>query len=308
MTIAPINYKTNDYIVEWTETSVFIYFKDIGAIPLLTPEEELVLAKKKAEGDKAARDFLINSNLRLVVNIARHYCGRGLSFPDMVQEGNIGLMHAIQRFDYSRGTRVSTYATWWIHQAIRRALDEQTGPVRLPVHKAEAIKRLLAMQRRLTLELGREPGFRELAEASGITEEETVELLQLAWEAVSLDTPVGEEGESCLGDFVADKSLSPEEYVEKIMLREMIREILEELPEREREVVNFRYGLFGGPPMTLEEIGEIYSLSRERIRQIEAQSLRKLRSPKRAKKLEGYYYVRKKEDKKGCKKEDEEDD
>ena len=267
-----------------TEDPVRMYLKEIGTVPLLTADEELRLAKKKAEGDQAAKERLIEANLRLVVSIAKRYTGRGMSFLDLVQEGNLGLIKGVEKFDYTKGYKLSTYATWWIRQSVTRALADQARTIRVPVHMVETINKMSKMQRKLTLELGYEPSVTELANALDMTEEKVMEIMQIAREPASLETPIGEEDDSNLGDFVADSNaVTPEGNVESVMLREHIDTLLEDLKERERQVIVLRFGLEDGHPRTLEEVGKEFNVTRERIRQIEAKALRKLRNPVRIK-------------------------
>nr|WP_094757369.1 RNA polymerase sigma factor RpoD [Parasporobacterium paucivorans] len=272
-----------------TDDPVRMYLKEIGTVPLLTPDEEYKLAKRKAEGDARAKEILIESNLRLVVSIAKRYTGRGMSFLDLVQEGNLGLIKGVEKFNYERGYKLSTYATWWIRQSVTRALADQARTIRVPVHMVETINRMVKAQRNLTLELGYEPSTAEIAERLNVTEEKVLEIMQIAREPASLETPIGEEDDSNLGDFVADvHTLSPEASVESIMLREHIDTMLLDLKERERQVIILRFGLEDGHPRTLEEVGKEFSVTRERIRQIEAKALRKLRNPVRSKKIKGF--------------------
>ena len=272
-----------------TEDPVRMYLKEIGTVPLLTAEEELELAKRKSEGDPVAKDKLIEANLRLVVSIAKRYTGRGMSFLDLVQEGNLGLIKGVEKFDYEKGYKLSTYATWWIRQSVTRALADHARTIRVPVHMVETINRMSKMQRKLTLELGYEPSTQELANALDITEEKVLEIMQIAREPASLETPIGEEDDSNLGDFVADNNtVTPEANIESVMLREHIDVLLEDLKEREKEVIILRFGLRDGHPRTLEEVGKEFNVTRERIRQIEAKALRKLRSPVRSKKIKDF--------------------
>ena len=272
-----------------TEDPVRMYLKEIGTVPLLTAEEELELAKRKSEGDPVAKDKLIEANLRLVVSIAKRYTGRGMSFLDLVQEGNLGLIKGVEKFDYEKGYKLSTYATWWIRQSVTRALADHARTIRVPVHMVETINRMSKMQRKLTLELGYEPSTQELANALDITEEKVLEIMQIAREPASLETPIGEEDDSNLGDFVADNNtVTPEANIESVMLREHIDVLLEDLKEREKEVIILRFGLRDGHPRTLEEVGKEFNVTRERIRQIEAKALRKLRHPSRSRKLKDY--------------------
>ncbi len=272
-----------------TEDPVRMYLKEIGTVPLLSAEEELELAKKKSEGDEHAKERLIEANLRLVVSIAKRYTGRGMSFLDLVQEGNLGLIKGVEKFDYTKGYKLSTYATWWIRQSVTRALADQARTIRVPVHMVETINKMSKMQRKLTLELGYEPSTAELAEAMEMTEEKVMEIMQIAREPASLETPIGEEDDSNLGDFVADNNvLTPEENVESVMLREQIDTLLGDLKERERQVIVLRFGLEDGHPRTLEEVGKEFNVTRERIRQIEAKALRKLRNPVRSKRIRDF--------------------
>lgn len=272
-----------------TEDPVRMYLKEIGTVPLLTAEEELRLAKRKAEGDQTAKERLIEANLRLVVSIAKRYTGRGMSFLDLVQEGNLGLIKGVEKFDYTKGYKLSTYATWWIRQSVTRALADQARTIRVPVHMVETINKMSKMQRKLTLELGYEPSVPELASALDISEEKVMEIMQIAREPASLETPIGEEDDSNLGDFVADSNaVTPEGNVESVMLREHIDTLLEDLKERERQVIVLRFGLEDGHPRTLEEVGKEFNVTRERIRQIEAKALRKLRNPVRSKRIRDF--------------------
>ena len=272
-----------------TEDPVRMYLKEIGTVPLLTAEEELELTKRKSEGDPVAKDKLIEANLRLVVSIAKRYTGRGMSFLDLVQEGNLGLIKGVEKFDYEKGYKLSTYATWWIRQSVTRALADHARTIRVPVHMVETINRMSKMQRKLTLELGYEPSTQELANALDITEEKVLEIMQIAREPASLETPIGEEDDSNLGDFVADNNtVTPEANIESVMLREHIDVLLEDLKEREKEVIILRFGLRDGHPRTLEEVGKEFNVTRERIRQIEAKALRKLRNPVRSKKIKDF--------------------
>lgn len=272
-----------------TEDPVRMYLKEIGTVPLLTADEEMELAKRKAEGDVAAKDRLIEANLRLVVSIAKRYTGRGMSFLDLVQEGNLGLIKGVEKFDYTKGYKLSTYATWWIRQSVTRALADQARTIRVPVHMVETINKMSKMQRKLTLELGYEPSVKELAEALEMSEDKVMEIMQIAREPASLETPIGEEDDSNLGDFVADnKEITPEGNVESVMLKEHIDDLLKDLKERERQVIVLRFGLEDGHPRTLEEVGKAFNVTRERIRQIEAKALRKLRNPVRSKRIRDF--------------------
>ena len=272
-----------------TEDPVRMYLKEIGTVPLLSAEEELRLAKKKAEGDEYAKERLIEANLRLVVSIAKRYTGRGMSFLDLVQEGNLGLIKGVEKFDYTKGYKLSTYATWWIRQSVTRALADQARTIRVPVHMVETINKMSKMQRKLTLELGYEPSVTELADALEMSEDKVMEIMQIAREPASLETPIGEEDDSNLGDFVADSNVvTPEGNVESVMLREHIDALLGDLKERERQVIVLRFGLEDGHPRTLEEVGKEFNVTRERIRQIDAKALRKLRNPVRSKRIRDF--------------------
>lgn len=272
-----------------TEDPVRMYLKEIGTVSLLTPDEELELAKRKQEGDEYAKQKLIEANLRLVVSIAKRYTGRGMSFLDLVQEGNLGLIKGVEKFDHTKGFKLSTYATWWIRQSVTRALADQARTIRVPVHMVETINKMSKMQRKLTLELGYEPSVTELAMALDMTEDKVMEIMQIAREPASLETPIGEEDDSNLGDFVADTNvLTPEGNVESVMLREHIDTLLGDLKERERQVIVLRFGLEDGHPRTLEEVGKEFKVTRERIRQIEAKALRKLRNPVRSKRIRDF--------------------
>jgi len=272
-----------------TEDPVRMYLKEIGTVPLLSADEELRLAKRKADGDEAAKERLIEANLRLVVSIAKRYTGRGMSFLDLVQEGNLGLIKGVEKFDYTKGYKLSTYATWWIRQSVTRALADQARTIRVPVHMVETINKMSKMQRKLTLELGYEPSVSELADALEMSEDKVMEIMQIAREPASLETPIGEEDDSNLGDFVADSNaVTPEGNVESVMLREHIDALLGDLKERERQVIVLRFGLEDGHPRTLEEVGKEFNVTRERIRQIEAKALRKLRNPVRSKRIRDF--------------------
>ena len=272
-----------------TEDPVRMYLKEIGTVPLLTTEEELTLAKREAEGDEYAKERLIEANLRLVVSIAKRYTGRGMSFLDLVQEGNLGLIKGVEKFDYTQGYKLSTYATWWIRQSVTRALADQARTIRVPVHMVETINKMSKMQRKLTLELGYEPSVTELADALEMSEDKVMEIMQIAREPASLETPIGEEDDSNLGDFVADSNVvTPEGNVENVMLREHIDALLKDLKDRERQVIELRFGLKDGHPRTLEEVGKEFNVTRERIRQIEAKALRKLRNPVRSKRIRDF--------------------
>ena len=268
---------------------VRMYLKEIGKISLLSQDEELKISKRVEEGDEEAKRLLAESNLRLVVSIAKRYVGRNLSFLDLIQEGNIGLMKAVDKFDASKGYKFSTYATWWIRQAITRALADQAKTIRVPVHMVETINKLKRIQRQLTLELNREPTEEEIAKKMGTTEEKVREIFKISQDPLSLETPIGEEDDSHLGDFLKDESsMSPEEYAINEVLKDEIEEVLCTLTPREEEVLKLRFGLKGGTCHTLEEVGNMFGVTRERIRQIEAKALRKLRHPSRSRKLKDY--------------------
>lgn len=265
------------------------YLKEIGSIALLTPEEESDLARRKSEGDVEAGRRLVEANLRLVVSIAKRYTGRGMSFLDLVQEGNLGLMKAVEKFDYAKGYRLSTYATWWVKQSITRSLADQSRTIRLPVHMVEAVNKIRRAQRSLSVKLGREPSMEEVAEEVNMSEKRVAELIQASGDTVSLETPVGDEEGSNLGDFVADDAnASTEDKAESFLLREEIDSMLQGLNPREREVIILRFGLETGHPLTLEEVGKRFNVTRERIRQIETAALRKLRNPSKSKKIRDF--------------------
>ncbi|MFA5828731.1 MAG: RNA polymerase sigma factor RpoD [Candidatus Shapirobacteria bacterium] len=269
--------------------SVRMYLKEIGKIDLLVFEDEVRLAKEIEKGSQVARADLINANLRLVVSIAKKYIGRGLTFLDLVQEGNQGLMRAVEKFDWHRGFKFSTYATWWIRQAITRAIADQAKTIRIPVHMVETINKVYKATRALTQKLGREPTIDEIAEEVGVTIEKVEEIYRISQDTTSLATPVGDDEDSFLGDFIEDTTQpSPYEETSKELLRESIEEVLDSLDERESKVLSLRFGLMGETPKTLEEVGKIFNVTRERIRQIEAKALRKLRHPSRRKKLMDY--------------------
>ena len=268
---------------------VRMYLKEIGRINLLTSEEEYEYALQVEEGNEDAKRILAESNLRLVVSIAKRYVGRGMAFLDLIQEGNIGLMKAVDKFNPSKGYKFSTYATWWIRQAITRAIADQARTIRVPVHMVETINKLARVQRQLTQELNREPTDKELSEKLGMSEDKVREVLKISQEPVSLETPIGEEDDSHLGDFVPDeRMMSPEEYTTAELLKEELCQVLDTLTEREEKVLKLRFGLEDGQCRTLEEVGQIFGVTRERIRQIEAKALRKMRHPSRSKKLKDF--------------------
>ena len=268
---------------------VKVYLKDIGKVALLSTEEETELAEKMMQGDEWAKKRLSEANLRLVVSIAKRYVGRGMHLLDLIQEGNLGLMKAVEKFDYTKGFKFSTYATWWIRQAITRAIADQARTIRIPVHMVETINKLIKISRQLLQDLGREPTPEEIAEAMGISVEKVVEIQTIAQDPVSLETPIGEEEDSNLGTFIEDeKSASPSDVVAFAMLKKQLISILDTLTPREEKVLRLRYGIDDGKPRTLEEVGKEFNVTRERIRQIEAKALRKLRHPSRSKKLKEY--------------------
>jgi RNA polymerase primary sigma factor len=268
---------------------VRMYLKEIGRVALLKAEQEVHYAKLIEQGDEEAKNQLTEANLRLVVSIAKKYIGRGMSFLDLIQEGNMGLIRAVEKFDYHKGYKFSTYATWWIRQAITRAIADQARTIRIPVHMVETINKLVRVSRRLLQELGREPNDEEIAEEMGITPEKVREITKVSQDPVSLETPIGEEEDSHLGDFVEDKeATAPSDAASLTMLRTEVEDILDTLTPRERRVLQLRFGLIDGHQRTLEEVGKRFGVTRERIRQIEAKALRKLRHPSRSKKLKDY--------------------
>ncbi|HEQ6815608.1 TPA: RNA polymerase sigma factor RpoD [Streptococcus pyogenes] len=268
---------------------VRMYLKEIGVVPLLTSEEEKELAVAVAKGDLMAKQRLAEANLRLVVSIAKRYVGRGMQFLDLIQEGNMGLMKAVDKFDYSKGFKFSTYATWWIRQAITRAIADQARTIRIPVHMVETINKLVREQRNLLQELGQDPTPEQIAERMEMTPDKVREILKIAQEPVSLETPIGEEDDSHLGDFIEDEVIeNPVDYTTRVVLREQLNEVLDTLTDREENVLRLRFGLDDGKMRTLEDVGKVFNVTRERIRQIEAKALRKLRHPSRSKQLRDF--------------------
>ena len=271
------------------EDPVRMYLKEIGKVPLLTADEEIDLAKRMEEGDEDAKKRLAEANLRLVVSIAKRYVGRGMLFLDLIQEGNLGLIKAVEKFDYNKGFKFSTYATWWIRQAITRAIADQARTIRIPVHMVETINKLVRVQRQLLQELGREPTPEEVADRMDIPVERVREIIKISQEPVSLETPIGEEEDSHLGDFIQDDNVPvPADAAAFTLLKEQLTEVLGTLTEREQKVLRLRFGLDDGRARTLEEVGKEFNVTRERIRQIEAKALRKLRHPSRSRKLKDY--------------------
>jgi RNA polymerase primary sigma factor len=278
---APTGVKIND--------PVRMYLKEIGRVPLLTADEEVELALKIEQGDEEAKQRLAEANLRLVVSIAKRYVGRGMQFLDLIQEGNMGLMKAVEKFDYRKGFKFSTYATWWIRQAITRAIADQARTIRIPVHMVETINKLIRIQRQLLQDLGREPTPEEIGAEMDLPTEKVREILKIAQEPVSLETPIGEEDDSHLGDFIEDHdATSPEEHASNELLKEQLESVLDTLTDREENVLRLRFGLDDGRTRTLEEVGKVFGVTRERIRQIEAKALRKLRHPSRSKQLKDF--------------------
>ncbi|MCR2820421.1 RNA polymerase sigma factor RpoD [Lederbergia panacisoli] len=268
---------------------VRMYLKEIGRVDLLSAEEEIELAKRIEKGDEEAKKRLAEANLRLVVSIAKRYVGRGMLFLDLIQEGNMGLIKAVEKFDYDKGFKFSTYATWWIRQAITRAIADQARTIRIPVHMVETINKLIRVQRQLLQDLGREPSPEEIAEEMDLTPEKVREILKIAQEPVSLETPIGEEDDSHLGDFIEDQeATSPSEHAAYELLKEQLEDVLDTLTDREENVLRLRFGLDDGRTRTLEEVGKVFGVTRERIRQIEAKALRKLRHPSRSKRLKDF--------------------
>ncbi len=271
------------------EDPVRMYLKEIGKVPLLSAEEEIELAQRMEEGDQDAKKRLAEANLRLVVSIAKRYVGRGMLFLDLIQEGNLGLIKAVEKFDYRKGYKFSTYATWWIRQAITRAIADQARTIRIPVHMVETINKLIRVSRQLLQELGREPSPEEIAEEMGMPVDRVREILKISQEPVSLETPIGEEEDSHLGDFIQDDNVPvPADAAAYTLLKEQLTEVLGTLTDREQKVLRLRFGLDDGRGRTLEEVGKVFNVTRERIRQIEAKALRKLRHPSRSKKLKDF--------------------
>ena len=272
-----------------TDDPVRMYLKEIGKVPLLTPEEEQELAKRMAEGDEDAKRRMAEANLRLVVSIAKRYVGRGMLFLDLIQEGNLGLIKAVEKFDYTKGYKFSTYATWWIRQAITRAIADQARTIRIPVHMVETINKVIRVSRQLLQELGHDPSPEEIAAVMNMPVEKVRDILKIAQEPVSLETPIGEEEDSHLGDFIPDEDASePSEAASFSLLKEQLMEVLDTLTPREKKVLELRFGIVDGRTRTLEEVGKEFNVTRERIRQIEAKALRKLRHPSRSKKLRDF--------------------
>ena len=272
-----------------TDDPVRMYLKEIGKVPLLTPEEEQELAKRMAEGDEEAKRRMAEANLRLVVSIAKRYVGRGMLFLDLIQEGNLGLIKAVEKFDYTKGYKFSTYATWWIRQAITRAIADQARTIRIPVHMVETINKVIRVSRQLLQELGHDPSAEEIAAEMNMPVDKVRDILKIAQEPVSLETPIGEEEDSHLGDFIPDEDASePSEAASFSLLKEQLMEVLDTLTPREKKVLELRFGIVDGRTRTLEEVGKEFNVTRERIRQIEAKALRKLRHPSRSKKLRDF--------------------
>lgn len=281
----------DDYIA--IEDSIKMYLKEIGKIPLLSVDEEMNLAKKICDPDEAvrkeARKQMAESNLRLVVSIAKRYMGRGMQFLDLIQEGNLGLLRAVEKFDYQKGFKFSTYATWWIRQAITRSIADQARTIRIPVHMVETINRLIKIQRKLVQEFGREPRPDEVAKVMGIPVSKVREIMSFALEPVSMETPIGDEDDSHLGDFLQDSNAKiPVNFAMDVLLHDQLMEVIKSLTEREQKVILLRFGLEDGKPRTLEEVGKVFGITRERIRQIEAKSLRKLRNPSKVRRLKDF--------------------
>lgn len=287
--VEKIDFTDTGDISSTTQDPVKMYLKDIGKVPLLSAEEEIELAKRMEAGDEAAKKKLAESNLRLVVSIAKRYVGRGMLFLDLIQEGNLGLLKAVEKFDYRKGYKFSTYATWWIRQAITRAIADQARTIRIPVHMVETINKVTRVSRDLLQKLGREPLPEEVGEVMGLPKERVQEIMKIAQEPVSLETPIGEEEDSHLGDFIQDESIpTPVEATNQTLLHEQLDDVVSTLTEREQRVIKLRFGWDDGRPRTLEEVGKEFNVTRERIRQIEAKALRKLRHPSRSKKLKDF--------------------
>ena len=289
--VEKIDFTDTGDISSTTQDPVKMYLKDIGKVPLLSAEEEIELAKRMEAGDEMAKKKLAESNLRLVVSIAKRYVGRGMLFLDLIQEGNLGLLKAVEKFDYRKGYKFSTYATWWIRQAITRAIADQARTIRIPVHMVETINKVTRVSRDLLQKLGREPLPEEVGEVMGLPKERVQEIMKIAQEPVSLETPIGEEEDSHLGDFIQDESIpTPVEATNQTLLHEQLDEVVSTLTEREQRVIKLRFGWDDGRPITLEEVGKEFNVTRERIRQIEAKALRKLRHPNRSRKLKDFLY------------------
>ena len=289
--VEKIDFTDTGDISSTTQDPVKMYLKDIGKVPLLSAEEEIELAKRMEAGDEMAKKKLAESNLRLVVSIAKRYVGRGMLFLDLIQEGNLGLLKAVEKFDYRKGYKFSTYATWWIRQAITRAIADQARTIRIPVHMVETINKVTRVSRDLLQKLGREPLPEEVGEVMGLPKERVQEIMKIAQEPVSLETPLGEEEDSHLGDFIQDESIpTPVEATNQTLLHEQLDEVVSTLTEREQRVIKLRFGWDDGRPRTLEEVGKEFNVTRERIRQIEAKALRKLRHPNRSRKLKDFLY------------------
>lgn len=289
--VEKIDFTDTGDISSTTQDPVKMYLKDIGKVPLLSAEEEIELAKRMEAGDEMAKKKLAESNLRLVVSIAKRYVGRGMLFLDLIQEGNLGLLKAVEKFDYRKGYKFSTYATWWIRQAITRAIADQARTIRIPVHMVETINKVTRVSRDLLQKLGREPLPEEVGEVMGLPKERVQEIMKIAQEPVSLETPIGEEEDSHLGDFIQDESIpTPVEATNQTLLHEQLDEVVSTLTEREQRVIKLRFGWDDGRPRTLEEVGKEFNVTRERIRQIEAKALRRLRQPNRSRKLKDFLY------------------
>ena len=289
--VEKIDFTDTGDISSTTQDPVKMYLKDIGKVPLLSAEEEIELAKRMEAGDEMAKKKLAESNLRLVVSIAKRYVGRGMLFLDLIQEGNLGLLKAVEKFDYRKGYKFSTYATWWIRQAITRAIADQARTIRIPVHMVETINKVTRVSRDLLQKLGREPLPEEVGEVMGLPKERVQEIMKIAQEPVSLETPIGEEEDSHLGDFIQDESIpTPVEATNQTLLHEQLDEVVSTLTEREQRVIKLRFGWDDGRPRTLEEVGKEFNVTRERIRQIEAKALRKLRHPNRSRNLKDFLY------------------